>query len=248
MVTNDTTNRLGLIQLLEDLSETQSNTSSSYPLQTKVRDLNLGYDDYQNFVKQVSGTWQTDDSNHTKYPNVKFNLVSGQQDYSFTVDEQGNQVQDIYRVECKDSSGKWILLSPYNEMAEESSISEQETESGTPTRYYKTANGIFLDLTPNYNSTLGIRMWFTRSPNYISSNTNDISTATVTPTSLGIPNGHHRYPALKAAFWYWLPKDSQRASLYKNEILEIEKLIKRDVSNRNRDEEQVITSESINPY
>lgn len=95
MVYSNTTDRTGIIELLEDLTSTQSATTSSYPLKTKTRDINLAFDDYQNIVKNASGTWQMDDSNHTKYPNVKFNLVSGQQDYSFTVDEQGNQVQDI---------------------------------------------------------------------------------------------------------------------------------------------------------
>jgi hypothetical protein len=237
------TYRTGLIQGLEDLTGTQSASTSSYTRAVKTRDINLAFDDYQNLVKRVSGTWQADDSNHTKYPNVKFNLVSGQQDYSFTVDEQGNQVQDIYRVECKDSNGVWQLLLPYDEMSEDSALSAQETESGTPHRYYKTANGIFLDRTPNYNSTLGIRMFFTRSPSYFT-----ITNATTDDTTKpGIPNAHHRYLILKPAFWFWLPKDTARANTFFAEIQKIEKEIKGDIADRNRDEVQVMTSESVNP-
>ena len=233
MVYSDTTNRTGIIQLLEDLTSTQSATSSSYPLATKTRDINLAFAEYMQLVIQSSGTWQMDDSNHTKYPNAKFNLVSGQQDYSFTEDEQGNKIEDIYRVECKDPSGVWTLLTPYNEMDEETALSQQETQSGTPTRYYKTANGIFLDRTPNYNSTLGIRMYFTRTPDYFLS--------TDTTKEAGIPDAHHRYLALRPAYWYWLPKDSQRASLYGAEITKLEQSIGKYVSNRNRDEKRMIT-------
>lgn len=229
MVYSETTNRTGIVQLLEDLTDTGGTASSeSYAIGQKTRDINLAFDDYQNLVKQASGTWQADDFNHTKYPNMKFNVVSGQQDYTFTVDEQGNQVQDIYRVECKDANGTWKLLTPYDEMLEDTALSAQETETGTPTRYYKTANGIFLDRTPNYNSTLGIRMFYTRSPDYFLT-----SDTTKEP---GIPNGHHRYLALKPAFWYWLPKDSARASVFLSEIQRIETSIAKDIALRNRDE------------
>lgn len=232
------TYRTGLVQLVQDLTDTGGTASSeSYTRAQITRDINSALDDYQNLVKQASGTWQADDSNHTKYPNMKFNLVSGQQDYSFTEDEQGNQVQDIYRVECKDPSGNWQLLTPYDEMMEETALSAQETQTGTPTRYYKTANGIFLDRTPDYNSTSGIRMFFTRSPSYFT-----ITNATTDDTKEpGIPNNHHRYVAIKPAFWYWLPKDSARANVFLAEIQRIEKTISEDTSKRSKDERTRLT-------
>jgi len=236
MLISKVSDRSGIIQLLEDLTDT--NGLSSYTNGTKLRDINLAFDDYQNLVKRVSGTWQADDSNHTRYPNMKFNLVVNQQDYPFTVDEQGNQVQDIYRVECKDSTGAWILLTPYDEMLEDVSLGSQELLTGTPSRYYKAANGIFLDRTPNYSQTLGIRMFYTRSPNYFTAS--DVTDETKKP---GITNGHHRYLALKPAFWYWLPKDSTRASLFANEIKKIEDEVKHDIADRSRDEEHIITAQ-----
>lgn len=226
MIFSDTTNRTGIIQSLEDLTSTQD--VSSYSTAVKTKDINLAFDDYQNLVKQVSGTWQADDSNHTKYPNMYFNLASGRQDYSFTVDEQGNQVQDIYRVECMDANGNWRLLNAIDEMREVTAISEIESQSGTPIEYWKTANGIFLKVKPDYSQTNGIRMFFTRSPDYFLS--------TDTTKAPGIPNGHHKYLFWKPAFWYWLPKDTQRASICKQEVDKIEAEITEDISNRNRDE------------
>lgn len=231
MLISEATNRTGIIQLLEDLTNTQSSSTSSYPVAVKIRDINSAFDDYQNLVKQSSGTWQADDSNHVKYPNMKFNLSSTQQDYTFTVDEQGNQVQDIYRVEIKNADGVWTLLKPYDEFLEEEAIGARELLTGTPARYYKTANGIFLDVTPNYNSTLGIRMFYTRSPDYFT--TTDVTNETKEP---GIPNGHHRYLAYKPAYWYWLPKDTAKANAYLSEVMRIETSIQKDISLRNRDE------------
>lgn len=228
MIFSDPVNRTGVIQSLEDLTSTQSSSSSSYTLAVKTKDINLAMDDYQNLVKQVSGTWQVDDTNHTRYPNMKFNLVSGQQDYAFTVDEQGNQVQDIYRVECKDASGNWRLLKAIDEMRLEDAISTIETQTGTPVQYWKTANGIFLKLAPNYSSVQGIRMFFTRSPNYfVSTDTSKIA---------GMPNGHQKYLFWKSAYWFWLPRDSTRANAFKIEVDKIEDEVREDISKRNRDE------------
>jgi hypothetical protein len=231
MIISKVSDRTGIIQSLEDLTSTQSASTSSYPAAVKLKDINLAFDDYQNLVKQVSGTWQADDSNHTKYPNMYFNLVSGQSDYNFTFDEQGNQVQDIYRVECMQPDGTWKLLTSIDEMQGSKAIGAIELESGTPLEYWKTANGIFLKVKSNYSQTNGIRMFFTRSPNYFT--TADVTAETKVP---GIPNGHHKYLFWKPAYWYWLPKDTNRANLYRAEVEKIEKEITEDISNRNRDE------------
>lgn len=237
MVFSDTTNRTGIIQSLEDITSTQD--VSSYSTAVKTKDINLAFDDYSNLVKQVSSTWQADDSNHTKYPNMKFNLVSGQSDYSFTTDEQGNQVQDIYRVEClQPDLVTWKLLTPVDEMQEVDAISTIDGQSGTPIEYWKTANGIFLKVKSNYNATLGIRMFFTRSPNYFTP-----SDTTKVP---GIPNGHHKYLFWKPAFWYWLPKDAARAAICQNEVAKIEAEIQEDISNRNRDEKVGFRARYVN--
>lgn len=234
------TNRTGMVQLLEDWTGTDS--SSNYTRQVKTRDLNFGLDAYQMLTIPPSSSWQADDTNHTRYPNMTFNLVSGQQDYNFTEDEQGNQILDIYRVECKDKNGIWILLEPYDEMMEKESIGYRETLTGTPQRYYKTANGIFLDVTPDYNSTNGVRMWYARTPSYftITSGTSDDT------KEMGAPNAHHTYPVLWATYHYWLPLDTAKANQYLGRLQVKEKEIKKYYANRRRDEQNVLTSEYVN--
>lgn len=222
----NTTDRTGIVDLLEDLTDSQSTATSNYTIEVKTRDINLAFDDYQNLVKEVAGSWQADDSSHTKYPNMTFNLVSGQKDYSFTEDEQGNQVQDIYRIELKNPDNTWSVLKYINEMEEDTAISTIDTQSGTPTEWYVTANGVFLVNPPNYDMTNGIRMFFTRSPNYF--------VDTDTTKEPGIPNGHHKYLAWKPAYWYWLPKDTARANAYLSEVLRVEDAIKNEYSQRIR--------------
>ena len=237
MLINDTTNRLGVLQFIEDKTNTQSSTSSSYPLRTKVRDINMAYDDYNTIMIQSSGTWLGDDTNQTALPIATTNVVSGQQAYTFTVDEQGNQIQDLYRIECKDANGIWQLLTPYDENDEETALSAQALVTGTPTRYAKTANGVMLDKIPNYNSTNGLKFYFARSPVYFTVDGGD----NVTPTVAGIPNPHHRYLAVKPIYWFWADKDTAKASYWLNEVKTMETSIQEYYSQRTKDEKPRLT-------
>lgn len=233
MVFSETTNRTGIVELLEDLTSTQSSSTSSYTLATKTRDINNAYDEYTIRAIQSSGTWQFDDTNQTDYPVATTDIVSSQEDYTFTTDENGNQILDISRVECKDANGNWTLLEPYNELDEDTSLSAQATTTGTPTRYYKTANGIKLDRTPNYNSTDGLKIYFDRTSSYF--------TTSDTTKKPGIPNIFHKYLAYLPAYLYWLPKDTQKAQLFQSEVLKIEKMIGEFYSKRTRDEKPRLT-------
>lgn len=249
MLINDTTNRLGVIQLIEDKTNTQSSTSSSYPLRTKLRDINMALDDYAVLVNNSSGTQQGDDTNHVDNPSFKTNLVSGQQSYSYTVDENSNQILDIYRIECKDANGNWYVLIPYDEFGDDVAISQRETLSGAPKGYYKMGNGIFLDVKPNYNQRLveegegGLRWFSNRTYKYFVADGSDA----VTPTVPGIPNPHHRFLAVKPIYWWWADKDPAKASYWLNEVNKLEKSIEKFYSDRKRDEQLVITSECVNP-
>lgn len=238
MIYSDPVDRTGIIQALEDDTSTQD--VSSYSTAVKTVRLNSAFDDYQKLVVRVAGTWQADDSTHAKYPNMTFELTSGRFDYTFSEDEQGNQIQDIYRVECKNPDGTWKVLKYINEMDEKTSISATDSLTGTPEEYYLTANGVFLVVAPNYTQAAGIRMFFTRSPNYF--------LASDTTKEPGMPHGHERYLIAKAAYWYWLPKDTTRAQLFWNEVVKIEDSVKKDYGNRMRDEVISLTSEWVNPY
>jgi hypothetical protein len=179
-----------------------------------------------------SGTWEVDDTNQTDYPIMMTNIVANQQDYSFTIDETLNQVLDIFRVEIKDANGNWQLVEAYDEYAETTSLSQQQTETGTPTRYSKTANGIFLDRTPSYNSTNGLKIYYARTPSYFTIT----GGTTVSPTKPGIPDMFHRYLSFKPAYHYCLAKGLPQAQAYKLEVDQLEKAIEVYHSQRTRDE------------
>ena len=171
---SDTTNKDGIIQNIED--ECGFNDGDITGNTTKFAkfngDINQALDSIYAWIFKAGGVWQFDDSNHTDYPTITTDLVSAQRDYSFTIDEQGNVILDIYKVMVADPDGIFHEIKPVDRQTKNSNnvnvdsfIDGQET-GGTPTRYDMTANGIFLDPVPNYASTGGLKVFINREGSY----------------------------------------------------------------------------------
>lgn len=219
---SDTTNYKGIVQIYEkeigvDYGVISGNTTK---LKSLVADINLALDDFMAIAIQASGTWQVDDSNQTDYPIITTNLVSGQRDYSFTVDQSSNLILDIYRVLVANSSGVFSEILPVdqgtatNNNSDTISFLDGRNQSGTPTRYDKTANAIFLDLVPNYNYTNGIKLLVNRESSYF--------TYTDTTKKPGVPGLFHKYFALKPALDYARRNSLESYNRLYQEVLEYE--------------------------
>lgn len=242
---SDTTNKTGLIELLEDLTDTNSASSSSYSLAKKTRDINSAFAQFKMLADRASGTWENDDTNQTDYPIVKLNLVSGQRDYPFTVDGSStpNQILDVYRVECAvNSSGLLQELYPFDQSEETSSLAYLASTTGIPYRYDKLANSIWLDQVPNFSSTAsttsgGIWLYVNRTPVYF--------TTADTTKKPGIPDMFHEYLAYRPAYLYCASKGLASAGGYLNFLLKMEKDIGTYFSSRNRDEHKKMTMKKI---
>lgn len=166
-------------------------------LKELTADVNLALDDFIALAIKSSGTWQYDDSNHSDYPIITTNLVSGQRDYSFTTDGSGNLILDIYRVVIKkSSSGQYVDINPVDVQSQVNNTGfyDGNNVGGRPTKYDKTANGIFLDPIPNYNATSGLKVYINREASYF--------TYSDTTKKPGVPGIFHRYFALKPALDY----------------------------------------------
>jgi len=199
---NDETNYRGLVQVYEkEASYNRGDVSGSTDLLKEfAADSNLALDDLFTIGFKAGGTWQPDDSGHAKYPSISTNLVSGQRDYTFILDEQGNLILDIYRVMVATPSGVFVEISPVDQQTRNSNNTNTDTlingknTTGTPTRYDKTANGILLDLIPSYNYTRGLKVFINREPSYF--------IYSDTTKKAGVPGNLHRYLALKPALDY----------------------------------------------
>lgn len=231
------TNKKGIV---ETIDRNCKSNSVSYLLVDKAADVNLALDKAFSLIFQASGRWQFDDSNHTKYPTISTNLASGQRDYSFTTDEQGNLILDIYKVMIKGEDGFYHEIRPVDTQSDEGteSLYDGVNSTGTPYRYDKTANGIFLDPLPSYSATLGVKVFINREGSYFTA-----SDTTKTPGFAGL---FHEYLALRPSYFYAMRNGLSNAVALQNEMLQMEKDMKKHYRDRSRDEQFVISSEQIN--
>ncbi len=210
--------------------------SSSYSLADKTADINIAIDKAFDIIFQNSSTWQFDDSNHSDYPIITTNLVSGQRDYSFVADEQGNLILDIFKVMVADVNGVFHEVYPIDQQSEPGTQSfwDGQNIGGQPYRYDKTANGIFLDNIPNYNRTGGIKIFINREGSYF--------TTADTTKKPGFAGLFHEYVALRPSYQYAYRNGLLNVNILKQEMLEMEDKIANYYSERTRDEpQQIIT-------
>lgn len=214
----------------------------SYPLVEKTADINLAIDKVFNLIFRASGRWQFDDSNHTDYPFIMTSLVSGQRDYSFTSDEQGNLILDIYKVMVKGTDGYYSDIYPVDQQSDKDmeSFYDNRNTSGIPSRYDKTGNGIFLDAIPNYNSTNGIKVFINREGSYF--------TTSDTTKKAGFAGLFHEYLALEPSIRYCKRnKMFDLSDRYERDLQKMELAIQQYYRDRSKEETPIISGQSINP-
>lgn len=181
----------------------------------------------------LGGTWQLDDTNHTKYPIITTNLVSGQRDYFFTTDQQSNVILDIYKILIADPSGVFQEIYPVDQQTANSyetnvdSLTDGRNQTGTPIRYDKTGNGIFLDPIPSYNSTGGLKIYINREGSYF--------TTSDTDKKVGFAHLFHEYFIVSPSYKYAYKKGLKNVNSLEKEMIRLRDAIKAYYGKRQKD-------------
>ena len=247
---NDTTNGKGLVQFYEE--EIGANAGDISGDTTKLKQLtariNLALDKYFSIAIQASGTWELDDSNHEDYPVIYATITSGQRDYSFTTDENGNAILDIYKVLILPTATatRYQEVYPVDEnQTENLAIIDESNIAGTPSKYSKRSNAIhFGDAIPNYTVARGIKILINRESSYFEYNN--------TTEKPGYPY-HQEYFFLKPAFEYAKRNSLAVLPRLEADILRLEGdqltgrvgLIAKAYGNRKKDEIDSFSGEEI---
>lgn len=217
---NDTNLFKGLVQEYEreigvEYGYVSGNTNR---LKAFAASANRAFDDFISIGFQSSGTWQFDDTNHTDYPIITANLVSGRRDYAFTTDGSGNLILDIYKVLVADSSGVFHEVTPVDAQTSKDTEGfwDGRDNTGVPQKYDKTANGFFLDPIPNYNATNGLKVYINREPSYFRYDD--------TTKKPGVPGHLHSYFFLKPALDYTRRNGLESFAKIQDEVIKYEGL------------------------
>jgi hypothetical protein len=107
------------------------------------------------------------------------------------------------------------------------SFYDGQNASGVPTRCDKTANGLFLDLIPNYTRAASLKVFINREASYF--------TYTDTTKKPGVPGIFHKYFVLKPALDYARRKLSNDTyTKIQTEVTKMEEAIKYHFAGRDR--------------
>jgi len=213
----------------------------SYPVADKTADENLAIDYVFSTIFQVGGRWQFDDSNHTDYPIITTDLVAGQRDYSFTSDESGNLILDIYKVLVSNDGGvsyEEIYPVDMESKYEANSMLDGRNIEGSVYRYNKTANGIFLDQIPPDGVTNGLKILISREGSYF--------TTSDTTKKPGIAGLYHEFIGLRPCYQYAMRKGYKNTETLKRDMIEMEQSMRKHYRDRSKDEDLVLSAEAIN--
>ena len=235
---SDTTNLTGLVETLARYTGTQTSTTSSYTLAQKTLDINNAYVHYINLASRAAGKQQIDDTNNSTLPLLLSDLTSGTANYSFKVDEASptNQILEVQKIRIKDANGKWTdFLTQIDK--NETDVSQYQDVTGTPEYYDLVGDNVVFYPTPNYTSANGIEFTVTRTPVYFLT-----SDTTKKP---GIPDMFHEYLVIRPAYYFCVAKGLPQAKAYGDSMIMMEREIQHYYSNRNKTNQERITSEPI---
>lgn len=235
---SSTANKNGIIQLIERNVGMPDGTitNDSTLLAQFTADVNVALDRAWALIIKSAGSWHFDDNNNTDYPVMSTNLVSGQRDYSFTTDGSNNLVLEIFKINLASPSGIFQEIYPIDFEAptvktgnreDISTFWDGQNASGTPYRYGKLGNGIFLDPIPNYNYTSGLQLLVDREPYYF--------LTTDTTKKPGFAGIFHEYLALWPSSMYAIRKQLGNAKDLFTLTTSMERAIQDYYSTRQKD-------------
>lgn len=238
-----------ILDQVQQHTNTQNSTSGSFTTVQKTLAINNALNKFMLLAMRAEGKWQVDDSNQSDYPVITTTITAGQQDYSFLLDQQGNQILDIYKVRIKDAAGNWTTLRQVD-LQTGDDYDLNSTVQSIPSKYRVTANGIFLIDIPNYTLSAALEVYINRTPYYFTAG--DVSTGTKKP---GIPWTLHEYLAIRPSYFYCLDKGLPQAAGLAAELLRFEGdedkgitgMIEAYYSKRNRDEKTQVRTVYRNP-
>lgn len=200
---------------------------------------NIAFSDYLTLAFNTSGTWKFDDSNHTDFPEITTNIVAGQREYPFVTDEEGNLILDIYKVYAKETGKDYLELDTIDSDTTGvfNGITAGSTTQGVPFQYDKTANVIILDPVPSASVTGGLKVSINREATFF--------TTSDTTKKPGVPGLHHKYFYLKPALDYARRNTLGSFLRLEAEVMKLEADVKKAFSRRAKDEQNILTAETI---
>lgn len=225
MVYNDTTNLGGVVQEAEFRCNVPNGTFSTTYIKDITRLANVWVGNVVAWILQARDEWDYDDSNHTTYPILTANLVSGQDYYTFPTD-----IFKIQRVEVTFDGTTWKKANYFDQANFDKALDATTIASNFSTSepYYDTSYDSFRLLpTPTANVTAGLKIYIAREF--------DAFTTADTTQEPGFDSLWHYIIPLGIAFEWSKAKGLSQVNTLKTELLEAEQRLKQYYGDKQED-------------
>jgi hypothetical protein len=211
--------------IIEDIDSILGTDSTSYPLATKLRNINLHYYDVVTDILSTQSNWEWDDTNTTDFPIGTTNLVVAQRDYTLP-----SNFLKLLRVEVLDSGGNYQKVTQIDEQQISQGLETFMAGGGLPVFYREIGNSI--ELYPSADATAttltaGLKIYYQRTQTEFT--TSDAS------TSPGFAAPFHRILSIGAAYDYAFSKTLPIATPLKQRLDELRQSLREYYSTRNRE-------------
>lgn len=232
---SDTVNNTGIVQQVRKMMRVDS---SQWPTVNIVNSVNNWLDKVAGYAIGADKRFQWDDTNHTKLPEGTTTMTSGQSDYSFLTDEQGNSIITLTGVSRLISGSNYEPLVLIDRNDVDYDPQNFGIVSGTPTAYDKIADNIIrLDTSPSSTVAAGLKFFFQRTPSYF--------TASDTTKSPGVSPLLHRGFVIAAAYDGALTLGLPNLQPLSVEIQKEETKMIQYFADRNNDDDKKLTMRPI---
>jgi hypothetical protein len=232
---SDTVNNLGILQQARSFARVDANQWPTYKV---VNSCNNWLDKVAGYAIGADQRFQWDDTNHTKLPEGTTTLTSGQSDYSFLTDEQGNSIVTLTGISVLIGS----IYQPLIEIDRSDDAYDPTSfgqNSGVPAYYDKIADNIIrLDVKPSTTTSAGLKFFFQRTPSYFA--------ASDTTKAPGVSPLLHRGFVVAAAYDIALTLGLANLNALGIELQKEEKKMMDYFTRRNNDTDKVMRGKRIN--
>ncbi len=191
MLFSDTSTQLGMVEQIRSMTRL---SADQWPISKIVASCNNYLDFITGYAIGADKRFQWDDTNHSKLPEGITGLLTGQSDYSFLTDQQGNRILTLIGISLYNSStGKYVPLKETDRNDQNYDPATYGMDTGTPTEYDKIADNIVrLNFKPSGDNPTGLKFYFQRTANYF--------TADDTTKEAGVPALLHRGFVISASY------------------------------------------------
>jgi len=218
---NPTTDYDSIVKNIQDLTDTNV---SKYTLKQIARSVNNYLNRASHLLLEFSDNKNYDDPNFTYLPQGTYNIVNGERNITIFKDEEGKQIQKIRKVIAKDPSGQWYEIVPVDLQDRGEQEIAYGDQTGTPYSYDWVGTTMIFDVSPNYDMTDGLKVFYERSLDYF--------TEADTTKEPGLPEHFHDYLVYGASYDYCTRKGLQRKGDYRNMVEKIEQNLKSFMGNQ----------------